>query len=68
MTKHETASHVPGGYVAFQAAVLLALPRDIEIDVALGWTHNGESLTRALREALMPDGKPRRGQRLPPPR
>jgi len=57
-TKHGTASQVTGGYVEFQAAVLRALPRDINPDVALGWTQNGESLARVLREALTPDGKP----------
>jgi len=57
-TKHGTASQVTGSYVEFQAAVLRALPRDIDSDVALGWTQNGESLARVLREALMPDGKP----------
>jgi len=58
MKKHGTASQVTGSYVEFQAAVLRALPRDINPDVALGWTQNGESLTRVLREALMPDRKP----------
>ncbi|MBI2033928.1 MAG: hypothetical protein HYT13_02415 [Candidatus Liptonbacteria bacterium] len=51
-TKHGTASQVTGGYVEFQAAVLRALPRDINPDVALGWTQNGESLARVLREAI----------------
>jgi len=57
-TKHGTASQVTGSYVEFQAAVLQALPRDIDSDVALGWTQNGESLARVLREALTPDNKP----------
>jgi hypothetical protein len=57
-TKHGTASQVTGSYVEFQAAVLRALPRDVNPDVALGWTQNGESLARVLREALTPDGKP----------
>lgn len=57
MTKHGTASQVTGSYVEFQAAVLRALPRDIDPDVALRWTQNGESLARVLREALTPDGK-----------
>lgn len=56
-TKHGTASHVTGIYVEFQAAVLRALPRDINPDVVLGWTQNGESLARVLREALVPDSK-----------
>ena len=58
MTNHGTASQVTGSYVEFQAAVLRALPRDIDSDVALGWTQNGESLARVLREALTPDNKP----------
>ncbi|MBI2175392.1 MAG: hypothetical protein HYU35_01525 [Parcubacteria group bacterium] len=57
-TKHGTASLVTGSYVEFQAAVLRALPRDINPDVALGWAQNGESLARVLRETLTPDGKP----------
>lgn len=54
MPKHGTASQVSGSYVEFQAAVLRALPRDINADVAFGWTQNGEVLARALREALLP--------------
>ena len=57
-TKHGTTSQVTGGYVEFQAAVLRALPRNIDSDVALGWTQNGESLAQVLREALTPDHKP----------
>jgi len=57
-TKHGTASRVTGSYVEFQAAVLRALPRDIDSDVALGWTQNGESLARVLREALTPRDMP----------
>jgi hypothetical protein len=57
MEKHGTTPQVIGSYVEFQAAVLRALPRDINPDVALGWTQNGESLTRILREALMPNDK-----------
>ena len=58
MPNRGTASQVTGGYVEFQAAVLRALPRDIDVDVALGWTRNGEALARALREVLLPNGKP----------
>ncbi len=54
MKKDGTTSQVTGNYVEFQAAVLRALPRDIKTDVALGWTKNGESLARILREALTP--------------
>lgn len=56
-TKHGTAFKVAGGYIEFQAAVLRALPRDIDSDVALGWTQNGEALAHALREVLLPNGK-----------
>lgn len=56
MRKRGTAS-ISGAYIEFQAAVLKALPRDINPDVAFGWTQNGESLARVLREALSPDGK-----------
>ncbi len=55
MKKDGTTSQVTGNYVEFQAAILRALPRDIETNVAHGWTQNGESLTRVLREALMPN-------------
>lgn len=53
MTTHGTAS-VDGIYVEFQAAVLRALPRNIDPNVALGWTKNGESLARTLRGVLLP--------------
>ena len=58
MANRGTTSQVTGSYVEFQTAVLRALPRDIDSDVALGWTKNGESLARILREALTPNGKP----------
>ncbi len=58
MANRGTASQVTGSYVEFQAAVLRALPRDIDPDVAFGWTKNGESLACILREALTPNGKP----------
>ncbi|MBI1754981.1 hypothetical protein HYR65_01715, partial [Candidatus Azambacteria bacterium] len=53
MSKHGTTSQVIGGYIEFQAAVLRALPRDIDPDIQEGWKMNGESLTRVLHEALM---------------
>lgn len=56
-TKHGITSQVTGGYVEFQAAVLRALPRDIDADVALDWAQNGEALARVLREALTPNGR-----------
>ena len=43
-----------GNFVELECAVLKALPRDIDPDVAANWARNGESLTRVLREALMP--------------
>ena len=55
MKNHGTTSQVTGIYAEFQAAVIKALPRDIDQDVALGWTRNGETLARVLREALMPN-------------
>ena len=58
MKNSGTTSQVAGIYVEFQAAVIKALPRDIDQDVALGWTQNSESLARILRKALTPDGKP----------
>jgi len=57
MKNHGTTSQVTGIYAEFQAAVIKALPRDIDQDVALGWTKNGEALARILREALTPSGK-----------
>jgi hypothetical protein len=38
----------------FHAAVLKALPRDIDPGLAQNWEKNGKSLTRVLREVLMP--------------
>lgn len=55
MKKDGTTSQVTGNYVEFQAAILRALPRDIEAEVAHNWTRNGESLARILRETLMPN-------------
>ncbi|OGM89382.1 hypothetical protein A3J77_01165 [Candidatus Wolfebacteria bacterium RBG_13_41_7] len=50
-----TASQqVSGWYVEFQAAVIRALPRDIDQDVADGWRENGETLAENLREMLIP--------------
>lgn len=46
--------HVDGAYVEFQMAVLRALPRDIDPDVADGWRENGEALARVLYEILVP--------------
>jgi hypothetical protein len=41
-TKHGTASQVNGSYEESQAAVLRALPHDIDTDPALRWTQSGE--------------------------
>jgi len=57
LTKHETAYQVTASYMEFLVTVLRVLPRDLGPDVVRGWTQNGESLARVLREALMPDGK-----------
>lgn len=37
-----------GAYIEFQAAVLKALPRDINDEAALDWANNGEKLTNFL--------------------
>ncbi len=58
MAQLGTASRVDGGYVAFQAAVLRALPRDINPDVALNWTQNSKLLKRVFREVLTSNSKP----------
>lgn len=58
MSAHGTASDVVRGtFVEFSAAVLRNLPRDLDPDVELGWTTNGEALARTLRSALVPNGK-----------
>ena len=57
MRRTRGTASISGAYVEFQAAVLKALPRDIDLDVALGWTRNGESLARVLKDALSPNGK-----------
>ncbi len=51
MSKHGTALSV-GQFSEFAGAVIKALPRDIEPDVALHWANNGKALATALREAL----------------
>ena len=52
MAKRETIFLVDHVYVAFQTAVLRALPRDIDPNVALKWIKDDAGLARALREAL----------------
>lgn len=64
-TKRGTASQVTGGYVEFQTAVLRALPRDIDVDVAFNWTQNGEVLSRVLREVFLPAVKQLAGNSYP---
>ena len=58
MKNHGTTPQITGIYAEFQAAIIKALPRDIDQDVALGWTKTGEALVRVLHEALSPHGKP----------
>ena len=43
-----------GQQANFHAAVVKALPRDINPDVARGWEANGEALTKVLGSALCP--------------
>lgn len=38
----------------FYAAVIKALPRDIDPEIANGWSRNGKALTKAMREILIP--------------
>jgi len=56
MTENGTTSKeaVPGWFVEFQMVVLRNLPRDIAVDIADGWSNNGEALKSALRRVLMP--------------
>ena len=54
MPKRGTALTV-GQFAEFGGAVLKALPRDIEPDVALNWARDGAALEKVLREALVPD-------------
>ena len=51
MSKHGTALSV-GQFAEFSAAVLKALPRNIDPEVALDWARNGASLSGALAKAL----------------
>lgn len=57
MKNHGTVSTITGNYVEFQAAVLRALPRDIDRKFVLEWTQSGKSLSRVLREALLESGR-----------
>ena len=56
MPRRGTAS-VSGDFVEFQAAVLRALPRNIDPTTASGWTNNGRALAKVLREALTPPAR-----------
>ena len=60
MTKDKNTLSL-GQQANFHAAVLKALPRDIDPELAQNWERNGGSLTRILREALIPslNGNPR---------
>ena len=51
--KHGTALSL-GQFTELAAAVLKALPRDIDPTVADGWVQNGASLVNALKTALCP--------------
>jgi hypothetical protein len=53
MTKDKNTLSL-GQQANFHAAVLKALPRDIDPELAQNWERNGGSLTRILREALIP--------------
>jgi hypothetical protein len=53
MSKHENTLSL-GAQANFHAAVLKALPRDIDPTVAHAWETNGAALTRVLRSALCP--------------
>lgn len=44
-----------GQQANWHAAVLKALPRDIDSDTALNWERNGDALTKILRETLCPN-------------
>ncbi len=56
MPKHGTALTL-GQFAEFGGAVLKALPRDIDPDVALNWAKNGSALERVLREVLEPSAQ-----------
>ena len=43
-----------GQQANFHAAVIKALPRNIDFNIALGWEQNGKALTKVLRETLIP--------------
>lgn len=45
-----------GQQANFHAAVLKALPRDIDPELARTWEQNGKALTRVLRQALIFNG------------
>jgi hypothetical protein len=46
-----------GQFREFAGAVLRSLPDDLDESVVQGWIQNQESLRKALREALAPNGK-----------
>lgn len=50
-----------GQQANWHAAVIKALPRDIDPDTALNWERNGDALTKILREALCSPQKVARG-------
>ncbi len=58
MSKHGTPLSI-GQFSELAGAVIKALPRDIDPDVALNWANNGAALKKALRDALCPTVKGR---------
>lgn len=53
MTKHGTPTQTSGSFIEFAAAVLRALPRDLQPELMVGWTKNGALLKRALQKTLL---------------
>ncbi|MFZ2555467.1 MAG: hypothetical protein WAZ27_05280 [Minisyncoccia bacterium] len=53
MKNHGTALSI-GQFTEFSAAVIKALPRDIDPEVALNWANNGAGLAKVLKDALCP--------------
>lgn len=47
-------NHKTAFYAKFQAAVIEALPRDIDQNTALEWTKNSKALAHILRDTLTP--------------
>lgn len=56
MSKHGTTLPL-GQFVEFSGAVVKALPRDIDSEVALQWAQNGAALAKVLRKSLCPPAR-----------